>query len=72
MVKLADRVRYLNIESDLPEYDPYGMRKLIRNQTLLDLGGGWSPEHTLPAHILEAAKWRSTNIDIIYPSVYPS
>lgn len=56
MVKLANRIRCMNIESDLPEYDPYGMRKLIRNQTLLDLGGGWSPEHTLPAHILEAAK----------------
>lgn len=55
MIKMAKRVFLMTIESDLPEYDPGGIRNLIGNQTL-DLGEGWSPEHTLPDHILEAAK----------------
>jgi len=54
-MKFAKRISRLTIDSDLPEYDPGNLKKLISDDTI-SLTEGWSPEHTLPEHIKEAAK----------------
>jgi aminotransferase len=44
------------VDSPLPAYDPFGFGKIKGESPAINLGEGWSPEHTLPQHIQEAAR----------------
>jgi aminotransferase len=53
---IARRMNKIIIDSPLPTYDPFGFNRIKERSLVINLGEGWSPEHTLPQHIQEAAK----------------